>query len=174
MGWLAASRRIQMLSAIKLSTIHDHFRSETAAPAIFAAVTALAGYKRRELMGWLAVSRQSLMLSMCANYQNIKILSKYQQLISTDKTKTTFKNETKATFKTNTECWVESLWLYKAHSPVQYKGAPTVQSSVPVQQCSQIPDYNQCFSLHSLISRTQLNIIRSHCTMYSQVHSKTT
>ena len=109
-----------------------------------------------------------------SKYQNIKILSKYQQLISTDKTKTTFKNETKATFKTNTECWVESLWLYKAHSPVQYKGAPTVQSSVPVQQCSQIPDYNQCFSLNSLISRTQLNIIRSHCTMYSQVHSKTT
>ena len=29
----------------------------------------------------------------------------------------------------------------------------------------------QCFSLYSLSSRTQLNIIRSHCTMYSQVYS---
>ena len=40
-----------MLSAIQLRTIHDHFRSETAAPAVYAAVTGLAGYERREIMG---------------------------------------------------------------------------------------------------------------------------
>ena len=40
-----------MLSALQLSTIHDHFRSETAAPAVFAAVTVLAGYERREVIG---------------------------------------------------------------------------------------------------------------------------
>ena len=40
-----------MLSTQQLGTIHDHFRSETAAPAVFAAVTALDGYERIELMG---------------------------------------------------------------------------------------------------------------------------
>ena len=40
-----------MLPNQQLGTIHDHFRSETAAPAVFAAVTALAEYERRELMG---------------------------------------------------------------------------------------------------------------------------
>ena len=40
-----------MLSTKQLGTIHDHFRSETAAPAVFAVVTELAGYERREVMG---------------------------------------------------------------------------------------------------------------------------
>ena len=40
-----------MLSTQQLGTIHDHFGSETAAPAVFPAVTALAGYERREAMG---------------------------------------------------------------------------------------------------------------------------
>ena len=39
-----------MLSTQQLGIIHDNFRSETAAPAVFAAVTALAGYERREIM----------------------------------------------------------------------------------------------------------------------------
>ena len=40
-----------MLSTQQLGTFHDHFRLEAAAPAVFAAVTALAGYERKELMG---------------------------------------------------------------------------------------------------------------------------
>ena len=40
-----------MLSTQQLGTIYDYFRSETAAPAVFAAVTVLAGYERREDMG---------------------------------------------------------------------------------------------------------------------------
>ena len=40
-----------MLSTQQLGTFHDLFRSETAAPAVFAAVTALAGYERRDIMG---------------------------------------------------------------------------------------------------------------------------
>ena len=40
-----------MLFTRQLGIIHDNFRSEIAAPAVFAAVTALAGYERRELMG---------------------------------------------------------------------------------------------------------------------------
>ena len=40
-----------MLSSQQLGTYYDHFRSETAAPAVFAAVTALASYERREVMG---------------------------------------------------------------------------------------------------------------------------
>ena len=40
-----------MLSTKQLGIINDHFGSETAAPAVFAAVTAVAGYERRELKG---------------------------------------------------------------------------------------------------------------------------
>ena len=40
-----------MLSTKQLGTIHGHFRSDTAAPAVFAAVTALAPFERREEMG---------------------------------------------------------------------------------------------------------------------------
>ena len=36
-----------MLSTQQLGTIHGHFGSETAAPAVFADVTAVAGYERR-------------------------------------------------------------------------------------------------------------------------------
>ena len=40
-----------MLSTQQLGTIHGHFGSETAAPVVFAAVTAVDGYERREVMG---------------------------------------------------------------------------------------------------------------------------
>ena len=40
-----------MLSTQQLGTIHGHFGSETGAPAVFAAVTAVAGYERREVLG---------------------------------------------------------------------------------------------------------------------------
>ena len=40
-----------MLSTKQLGTIHGHFGSETAAPAVFAAVTAVDGNERREVMG---------------------------------------------------------------------------------------------------------------------------
>ena len=40
-----------MLSTQQLDTILGHFRSEKAAPAVFAAVTALAPYERREEIG---------------------------------------------------------------------------------------------------------------------------
>ena len=40
-----------MLSTKQLGIINDHFGSETAAPAVFAAVTVPAGYERREVMG---------------------------------------------------------------------------------------------------------------------------
>ena len=52
-----------MLSTQELGNIHDNFRSETAALAAFVAVTALAEYENREVMGGLAASRLSLMLS---------------------------------------------------------------------------------------------------------------
>ena len=40
-----------MLPTQQLGTIHDHFRSETAAPAVFTAVTSLATNERTEEMG---------------------------------------------------------------------------------------------------------------------------
>ena len=40
-----------MLSTQQLGTIHGHFRSETAAPAVLAAVIAVAPFERREEMG---------------------------------------------------------------------------------------------------------------------------
>ena len=40
-----------MLSTHQLGTIYGHFRSETAAPAVFAAVIALAPFERIEEMG---------------------------------------------------------------------------------------------------------------------------
>ena len=40
-----------MLSIQQLGTIHGHFGSETAAPAVLAAVTALAPFERREELG---------------------------------------------------------------------------------------------------------------------------
>ena len=39
-----------MLSTQQLGTYYDYFRSEAAAPAVFAAVTVPAGYERREVM----------------------------------------------------------------------------------------------------------------------------
>ena len=51
MGRLAAYRQSLMLSTQQLGTIYDHFRSETAAPAVYAAVTALAGYEVIEVNG---------------------------------------------------------------------------------------------------------------------------
>ena len=52
-----------MLSTKQLGIINDHFGSETAAPAVFAAVTAVAGYVRRAARGSLSPSRQRLILS---------------------------------------------------------------------------------------------------------------
>ena len=40
-----------MLSTQQLGTIHGHFRSETAAPAVLAAVIAVAPYEQRKEMG---------------------------------------------------------------------------------------------------------------------------
>ena len=40
-----------MPSTQQLGTFHDLLRSETAALAVFAAITALASYERREVMG---------------------------------------------------------------------------------------------------------------------------
>ena len=48
---MAASRQGLMLSTQQLGTIHGHFGSETAAPAVLAAVTSLAPFERREEMG---------------------------------------------------------------------------------------------------------------------------
>ena len=48
---MAASRQGPILSNQQLGIIHGHFRSETAAPAVFAAVIALAPFERREEMG---------------------------------------------------------------------------------------------------------------------------
>ena len=45
---MAASRQGLILSTHQLGTIHGHFGSETAAPAVFAAVIAVIPYEQRK------------------------------------------------------------------------------------------------------------------------------
>ena len=54
-----------------------------------------------------------------------------------------------------------------------YSGRQARPTTAVALQCtSKVANTSiQCFSLYSLSSSTQLNIIRSHCTMYSQVYS---
>ena len=59
----------------------------------------------------------------------------------------------------------------KAQATLEQSKIQNEYKSQPLCTSTAANNSIQCFSLYSLSSRTQLNIIRSHCTMYSQVYS---
>ena len=59
----------------------------------------------------------------------------------------------------------------KAQATLEQSKIQNEYKSQPLCTSTAANNSIQCFSLYTLSSRTQLNIIRSHCTMYSQVYS---